>query len=160
MQIKEVGTRTDSWRRTACKDIESFNIKNGAETENKFSTQLVLKSTIFYDSEPVLSTSHSYKNIMQCLIFGRRRRWRHGSAECSVVARGGCCLGLQCDKVNRTYGEDQTRCWRCVSDSLLAYRLRIPPAKNRPLHYTSGWLCLQWSWVKFLTNTTEVSETV
>ena len=35
-------------------------------------------------------------------------------------------LELQRDKVN----------CRCISDSPLAYRWKIPPAKNRALHYT------------------------
>jgi hypothetical protein len=35
-------------------------------------------------------------------------------------------------------GLDQTRRCRCISDSLLAYRLKIPPAKNRALRYTDA----------------------
>jgi hypothetical protein len=43
------------------------------------------------------------------------------------------CLELQFDKVYCTYGSgkkalDQT--WRCISDSLLAYRLKVLPAKT------------------------------
>jgi len=57
-----------------------------------------------------------------------------GSVE---LARGG--LELHCDKVTCTDGGqkflDQT--WRCryISDSLPAYGLKIPPARNRALHY-------------------------
>ena len=45
------------------------------------------------------------------------------------------CLALHCDKVNWTYREkilDLT--WCCISDSLVAYRMKIPPAKNRAVH--------------------------
>jgi hypothetical protein len=55
---------------------------------------------LWYHSPKFLDTPR----IMQCMVFGRWRLWWHGTAECSIVARGGCCLGLQCDKVNRTYG--------------------------------------------------------
>ena len=44
------------------------------------------------------------------------------------------CLELQRDKVDRTYGGGEKtleQTLRFVSDSLLAYRLKIPPIKNR-----------------------------
>jgi hypothetical protein len=50
-------------------------------------------------------------------------------------------LELQCEKVSCTYGHkktlDQTGHCHCISDSLLAYRLKIPPAKKCALHYTA-----------------------
>ena len=51
------------------------------------------------------------------------------------------CLDLQRDKVSCTYGgggktPDLMCC--CSSDSFLAYRLKIPPGKNRALLYTSA----------------------
>jgi len=52
------------------------------------------------------------------------------------------CLGVQCDEFNPiTVAERRTRpimTCRCVSDSLLAYGLKIPPAKNRALHYDTA----------------------
>ena len=48
-------------------------------------------------------------------------------------------LELQCDMAKCIYGgEEETldQTWRWISDSLLAYRLKIPPAINRALHYT------------------------
>jgi hypothetical protein len=53
-------------------------------------------------------------------------RWR-GVFVCLFV-----CLELQCDKVSGTYGDrglHQT--WRYISDSLLAYSLKMTPA-NKP----------------------------
>ena len=52
------------------------------------------------------------------------------------------CSELQCDKVSSTYrgGEttlDQTWRCRCISDLLLANRLKITRAKNRALHYNT-----------------------
>jgi len=64
-----------------------------------------------------------------------------GPTGCGEMAMGGCvyCLKLQYDKGQlylrrRTAVRNQT--WRCCckSDSLLAYSLKIPLAKNRPLH--------------------------
>jgi len=57
---------------------------------------------------------------------------------CGEVATGGrevICFELQCDKVNCTFRGrektlDQTRRCCCTSDSLLTYRLKLPPAKN------------------------------
>jgi hypothetical protein len=56
---------------------------------------------------------------------------------CGEVARGWevICFELQCDKVNCTFGGqkktlDQTRRCCCTSDSLLTYRLKLPPAKK------------------------------
>jgi hypothetical protein len=63
-----------------------------------------------------------------------------GPIGCGEVARGGCLFAWNCNEVNCTYGEQREgldRWWRCrcFSDSLLAYRLKIPLAKNRALHY-------------------------
>ena len=65
-----------------------------------------------------------------------------GPTGCGEVARGGCFIymKLQRDKVNCTRGGgekplDQT-CCRCISDVLLAHRLKIPSAKIRALHDT------------------------
>ena len=42
---------------------------------------------------------------------------------------------LNCDKVNCAYGGgEETLDQLCVSDSLLAYRLKLPPAKKHALH--------------------------
>jgi len=51
------------------------------------------------------------------------------------VAMGWVCIcwELQCDKVNFTYGGEDT-IPHCISDSLLDYRSKIPPAKNPELH--------------------------
>jgi hypothetical protein len=71
---------------------------------------------------------------------GGRTYWEWLSGEGWVFI----CLELQCEEVNCTYGGEKTadQKWRCVSDSLLGYRLRIPPAKNRALHYTP--VCGRW----------------
>jgi len=48
-------------------------------------------------------------------------------------------LELPCDKVSCTEAEGslgQIRRSCCISDSLLAYSSKIPPATNRVLHYT------------------------
>jgi len=48
-------------------------------------------------------------------------------------------LELHCDMANCIYGaeaETLNQTWRCISDSLLDYRLKISPAINRALHYT------------------------
>ena len=50
------------------------------------------------------------------------------------------CFEVQCDEFNPIMVAVRTRpimTCRCVSDSLLAYGLKIPPAKNRALHYNS-----------------------
>ena len=66
---------------------------------------------------------------------GRRTCWVRLSGEGWVFM----CLELQCDRVSPTPGggektEDPTRRSHCVSDSLLAFGLKTPPAKNRALH--------------------------
>jgi len=61
------------------------------------------------------------------------------------LTKVGCllaCLEPQSDKVNCTYGNrgktlDQTRRSHCISDLLLAYRLKISLAKNRALNYSN-----------------------
>jgi len=58
-----------------------------------------------------------------------------GPTGCGEVASSGCfvCLELQRDKVNCKHGDGEKplnkTCCRCVSDALLAHRLKIPPAK-------------------------------
>jgi hypothetical protein len=54
-------------------------------------------------------------------------------------------LATKCDKVDRTYvggseSRDQTR--RYISESLVDFRLTIPPTKNRALHSTGRTLHL------------------
>ena len=58
---------------------------------------------------------------------------------CGEVTRGGCSLSWNCSvtRTSCTYGSrDKTldQICRCVRDSLLAYRLKFPPATNRALH--------------------------
>ena len=51
------------------------------------------------------------------------------------------CFEVQCDEFNPIMVAVRTRpimTCRCVSDSLLAYGLKIPPAKNRALHYDTA----------------------
>jgi hypothetical protein len=57
-----------------------------------------------------------------------------GPTVCREVARGGCLLGTShYDNANCADGLDQT--FRSVSDSLLACRLKDPPAHNHALRY-------------------------
>ena len=61
-------------------------------------------------------------------------------AGCGEVARGGCSGAWNLSVARSTLlngGGDKTRRCGCISDSLLAYSLKIPQAKNRALHYNS-----------------------
>jgi len=59
-----------------------------------------------------------------------------GQVGCGERARGGCLFAWNFSVTRLVYlrrrrdGLDQTRRCRCVSDSLLAYRLKIPLAKK------------------------------
>jgi len=69
-----------------------------------------------------------------------RRRWRSGLLG-AVKWRGvgAQLLGNCVDKVDGTcWGGQKTldQTWRYINDSLRAYRLKIPAAKNRALHHT------------------------
>ena len=66
------------------------------------------------------------------------------------------CLELQYDEVNCTYrggGKtlDWTWCCHCTSDLLVAYHLKIPPAKNQALHYATIMFRIQDSVVGIVT---------
>jgi len=57
---------------------------------------------------------------------------------CWEVARSGCCNFSVTSQLYlrwRREGQEQTQRFRCISYSLLAYGLKIPPAKNNALHY-------------------------
>jgi len=61
-----------------------------------------------------------------------------GPIGCGEEARGGCSFAWNFSVTRTTVltrAERRTR--TRASDSLLAYRLKIPVAKNRTLHYTS-----------------------
>ena len=87
-----------------------------------------------------------YSTLLRILVggglngAGGRAYWEWSSGEKWVFI----CLEHQCDEVNSTYGGEKTvdQTWRCISDSLLGYRSRIPPAKNRALPYTP--VCGRW----------------
>jgi len=73
-------------------------------------------------------------------VFGRWKTYRSWRTSKLVAVRGEgwvfLCLELHCDKVNCTYGEKTLdQIWCRISDSLLGYRLKIPPAKNGAVHY-------------------------
>jgi len=61
-----------------------------------------------------------------------------GPIGCGKVGKSGCSLAwnFQFVKVNCTHGRGEKDC-RCISNSLLAYRLKILPAKNRSRNYTN-----------------------
>lgn len=83
-----------------------------------------------------------YSTLLRILVGGAggRAYWEWSSGEGWVFI----CLLLQCDEVNCTYRGEKTvdQTWRCISDSLLGYRSRIPPAKNRTLPHTP--VCGRW----------------
>jgi hypothetical protein len=58
-----------------------------------------------------------------------------GPNGCDEVVRGGSSVWQGQLYLRRRRGIDQTWSCRCISDSLLACRLKIPPAKNHALHY-------------------------
>jgi hypothetical protein len=62
---------------------------------------------------------------------------------CSEGPRGGCAFAWKdnCAYERMREGLDQTRPCPCISDSLLAYRLTFPPAKNRALPYNTVFSC-------------------
>ena len=61
-----------------------------------------------------------------------------GSTGCGEMARGGCSFAWNFS-VTRTTVFTEAERWTRTStgDSLLPYRLNIPVAENRTLHYTS-----------------------
>jgi hypothetical protein len=53
------------------------------------------------------------------------------------------CLEDQCEEFS-SITEAERRTCRCISDSLLAYGLEIPTAKNRALYYDTAFRLYQW----------------
>jgi hypothetical protein len=63
-----------------------------------------------------------------------------GPTGCGEVARGGCLFAWNFSvTISRSRGLGQTRGCRYISDSFLAYWLKIPPAKNNSLHYKAAY---------------------
>jgi hypothetical protein len=58
-----------------------------------------------------------------------------GPTGCGKMARGGCLLAWNFSVTRSTVLKLSMR-MSCFSDSLLAYRLKIPPAKIHAMHYT------------------------
>ena len=90
-------------------------------------------------------------SIVQCTVFGRwssQRSWRTdllGVVKWRVLVfdlLGTTVWQGQLYLRRRTEGLDQTQCCHCISDSPLAYRLHMPLATNRSLHYNSALVCV------------------
>jgi len=59
-----------------------------------------------------------------------------GSTGCGEMARAGCSFAWNFSVTRSTVLTEAERGCRCVSDSLLAYGLKIPPIRNRALNCT------------------------
>jgi hypothetical protein len=90
--------------------------------------------------------------IVQCMVFGRWGVSGSGGLACWAWCSGEgwafICFEVQCDEFNSiTETERRTRpimtCY-CISDSLLAYGLKIQPAKNRALYYDTAFPLHKW----------------
>jgi len=60
---------------------------------------------------------------------------------CGEMARGGCSFAWNFSVTRSTVLTEADRDFRCFSDSLLTYGLKIPPVRNRTLLSTRRYTC-------------------
>jgi hypothetical protein len=92
----------------------------------------------------LIALIHAYSTV-RCFVFGLWKTLRSWRTSLLGVVKwwgvGPYWLGTSVWQGQLYLGDGQEtldQTWRCISDSLLAYSFKIPTAKNRALHYTSG----------------------
>jgi hypothetical protein len=81
----------------------------------------------------------TYSTLLRFWLVGNSAELADGPMGAAKGAWGATSVWKEQLSLRRRWGVDQI--WRCISDSLLAYRSKIPPAKNRALHCNVPKIC-------------------